>query len=284
MDAEQVRDSIMYVSGNLDKSSYGPSQDLTPANLRRTVYGKVSRYKLDTYLQLFDFPSPSISAEKRFTTTVPLQRLFLMNSDFSQIEAEELSKRIAAEPNNRARIKKAYNLVYMRDPSEQEITLGLEYLSSEPMKEYDELKAKEKEKPANPGRGGRGAGAVTSKVEKPESAPAAEGSGIPVATEAKPAAKEEAKAEAKEEVTAKAEAKPEAEAKADDAKPMPLEAANADAAAGGQADMDMGNGMMGGVNGRRGGRAGAAEIKYEPTVWGRYMKVLLSSSEFLFIN
>jgi hypothetical protein len=48
--------------------------------------------------------------------------------------------------------------------------------------------------------------------------------------------------------------------------------------------MDMGNGMMGGVNGRRGGRAGAAEVKYEPTVWGRYMKVLLSSSEFLFIN
>lgn len=288
MDAEQVRDSIMYVSGNLDKSSYGPSQDLTPANLRRTVYGKVSRYKLDTYLQLFDFPTPSISAEKRFTTTVPLQRLFLMNSDFSQIEAEELSKRIAAEPNNRARIKKAYNLVYMRDPSEQEITLGLEYLSSEPMKEYDELKAKEKEKPANPGRGARGAGQnVTSKVAKPESAPAAEGSGIPAeaaATEAKPAVKEEAKAETKEEVTAKAEAKPEGEAKAEDTKPMPLEAANADAAAGGQADMDMGNGMMGGVNGRRGGRGGAAEIKYEPTVWGRYMKVLLSSSEFLFIN
>jgi len=57
----------------------GPSQDLTPAYKRRTVYGKVSRYKLDTYLQTFDFPSPNISAEKRFTTTVPLQRLFLMN-------------------------------------------------------------------------------------------------------------------------------------------------------------------------------------------------------------
>ena len=45
----------------------------------------MSRYKLDEYLQLFDFPNPSISAEKRFTTTVPLQRLFLMNSDFMQI-------------------------------------------------------------------------------------------------------------------------------------------------------------------------------------------------------
>jgi hypothetical protein len=46
----------------------------------------------------------------------------------------------------------------------------------------------------------------------------------------------------------------------------------------------MGNGMMGGVNGRRGGGRGAPEIKYEPSAWGRYAKVLLSSSEFLFIN
>ena len=87
--------------------------------MRRTVYGKVSRYKLDTYLQPFDFPRPNISAEKRFTTTVPLQRLFLMNSDFVQIEAEELAKRVAAEPNNAARIKKIYQLVYGREPSER---------------------------------------------------------------------------------------------------------------------------------------------------------------------
>ena len=76
----------------------------------------MSRYKLDAYLQLFDFPPPNISAEKRFTTTVPLQRLFLMNSDFVQVEAEALAKRVAAEPDNRARIRKIYELVYGRDP------------------------------------------------------------------------------------------------------------------------------------------------------------------------
>src|SRR5579871_1669158 len=91
MDAEQVRDAVLMVAGNLDTSLGGPSQELTPAFTRRTVYGKVSRYKLDEYLQLFDFPTPNISAEKRFTTTVPLQRLFLMNSDFIQVESEESS-------------------------------------------------------------------------------------------------------------------------------------------------------------------------------------------------
>ncbi len=133
LDAEELRDSVLRVSGNLDEAALGgPSEDLTPAYKRRTVYGKVSRYKLDTYLQTFDFPAPNISAEKRFTTTVPLQRLFLMNSDFMQIEAEELAKRVVAEPDNRARIRKLYQLAYGRDPNETEIKLGVDYLHAGP--------------------------------------------------------------------------------------------------------------------------------------------------------
>ena len=145
MDAEQIRDSILDVAGNLDTMAGGPSQELTPDFKGRTVYGKVSRYKLDAYLQLFDFPPPNISAEKRFTTTVPLQRLFLMNSDFVQLEAEALAKRVAAEPDNRARIRKIYTLAYGRLPSEEEIQIGLAYLHTEPLKEYEEDKNKPKD-------------------------------------------------------------------------------------------------------------------------------------------
>ena len=78
----------------------GPSEPLTPLGDRRTVYGKVSRYKLDEFLQLFDFPSPTRSAEQRFTTNVPLQRLFFMNSDFMQQQAERLAERVADEPDD----------------------------------------------------------------------------------------------------------------------------------------------------------------------------------------
>ena len=63
------------------------------------------------------------------------------------------------------------------------------------------------------------------------------------------------------------------------------------AADGGAAPPAMGMGMMGGMGGfggmggGRGGRGGAApEVKYEATAWGRYIKVLLSASEFVFIN
>ena len=47
---------------------------------------------------------------------------------------------------------------------------------------------------------------------------------------------------------------------------------------------EMGQGMMAGVPGARKGPAKPPEIKYEATVWGRYAKLLLSSTEFVFIN
>jgi len=232
MDAEQIRDSILDVAGNLDTMIGGPSEELTPDFKGRTVYGKVSRYKLDAYLQLFDFPPPNISAEKRFTTTVPLQRLFLMNSDFVQLEAEALAKRVAAEPDNRARIRKIYSLTYGRLPSEQEIQIGLAYLHAEPAKEYEE----DKNKPKDEGK---------DKADKAASDAAAEA--------------------------------PPAEAET----PTEGEGAAPDAAA----DADMGMGMLAGMYGpHHKGPPPKPEVKYEPSVWGRYAKVLLSSTEFIFIN
>jgi len=249
LEAEQLRDSVLMVSGNLDTAMGGPSSDLTAAYKRRTVYGKVSRYKLDEYLQLFDFPSPNLSAEKRFVTTVPLQRLFLMNSDFMQLQAEELAKRVALQPDNRARIKKAYQYVYGRDASEEEIKMGLEYLKSEPLLEYEERKNKPPE-PGAPGmRRGRGAGALISSTDGAAEKPPE----TPDGTAQAPAGGGEA--------VAAATASP------------------------------MGMGMMGGMGGfgfgmggRRGPAAPPPEVKYDVTVWGRYAKILLSSSEFLFIN
>jgi hypothetical protein len=159
MTAEQVRDSLLAVAGALDLKAGGPSVPLTPLVDRRTVYGKVSRYKLDDYLQLFDFPSPNLSAEKRFTTTVPLQRLFFMNSDFMQQQGERLARRVVAEPDNAARIQKAYRLIFGRAASAAEFKSGLAFLSTEPLKQYEERKAapkKDGKKKDDDGAGERG--------------------------------------------------------------------------------------------------------------------------------
>jgi hypothetical protein len=261
MEAEQVRDSILEVAGDLDDSLGGPSKELTPDFHRRTVYGHVSRYKLDAYLQLFDFPPPNISAEKRFTTTVPLQRLFLMNSDFVQIEAEALYKRAAAEADNRARIRKLYSLVYGREPKETEVQAGLEYLRTEPLKEYEESKNKQRPKEAEKDKENAKAG----ETEDAEPKPAAEGAMAPAAG-AKPATARTSIAESEPDTAADVIAQEGAETPAN-------------------SNAEMGMGMMAGMPGAsRGGAARPAEIKYQPTVWGRYAKLLLSSTEFIFIN
>jgi hypothetical protein len=144
MTAEQLRDSMLFVSGALNTERIGgPPQPLTPFLDRRTVYGRVSRYKLDDFLQLFDFPSPNLSAEKRFTTSVPLQRLFLMNSDFVQQQGELLARRVATESDNTARIQKAYRLIFGRPPTAAEVKAGLSFLSTEPLKAYEEHKNKD---------------------------------------------------------------------------------------------------------------------------------------------
>jgi hypothetical protein len=260
MDAEQVRDSILEVAGDLDDSVGGPSKELTPDFHRRTVYGQVSRYKLDAYLQLFDFPPPNISAEKRFTTTVPLQRLFLMNSDFVQLEAEALYKRAAAEPDNRARIRKVYNLVYGRDPKETELQAGLEYLRTEPLKEYEESRLKAKEKEAEKDKDKAKAAETGDAEQKPA------GETTPSASAGKPTVPDTNAADAESDATGETPAAETADAPA-----------NPNAA--------MGMGMMAGMPDPNKGQASKpVEIKYQPTVWGRYAKLLLSSTEFVFIN
>jgi mono/diheme cytochrome c family protein len=129
LDAETLRDSLLFAAGDLDLSVGGPSVDLTEDCRRRTVYSKISRFKLDGYLTLFDFPSPSITNEKRDVTLVPLQRLFFMNSGFVRRQAESFAKRIAAETSDEARIRLAYKILYDREPTPEEIEMGREFLT-----------------------------------------------------------------------------------------------------------------------------------------------------------
>jgi hypothetical protein len=133
LDAEAIRDSILFAAGTLDlKKAGGPSTDFTDDNNRRTVYAKVSRYRLDNFLQVFDFPNPSFTAEQRFSTNVPLQRLFFMNSTFVYRQAENFARRVYDQGNDEARIRKAYSILYGRAPTDAEIKAGIEFLQAHP--------------------------------------------------------------------------------------------------------------------------------------------------------
>jgi len=103
---------------------------LTTDNKRRTVYGYVSRNKLDPTLELFDFPNPNNTIEQRSVTLGPLQRLFFMNSSFIAQRSQALVQRLQREApgDNESRVIRAYRLLYGRAPTQSEVELGLEFL------------------------------------------------------------------------------------------------------------------------------------------------------------
>ena len=102
-----------------------------PDNRRRTLYGTVSRHELNPLLRLFDFPDPNITADERVVTTVPLQQLYVLNSEFLIGNAKALTAKLAAVANDdEARIRHAFLLLYGRTATSREVQIGLEFLSA----------------------------------------------------------------------------------------------------------------------------------------------------------
>jgi hypothetical protein len=128
---EAFRDAALAVTGELDRTTGGASLDLDdPKNVRRTVYGKVSRHELNRLLRLFDFPDPNISSERRTETTLPQQALFALNTPFVITRAKTLAQLLAKQPDTAAQVRTAYGLVYTRPPTEAELTGAVRYLSA----------------------------------------------------------------------------------------------------------------------------------------------------------
>ncbi len=133
LSAEQLRDSILMAVGTLDLTIGGEAKKLDETNQRRTVYGFVSRRRLDPMLSLFDFPNPNQTAEQRVLTDVPLQRLFLLNSPVVLDACEALAKRIEGEKD---RVTAAYRLLFERVPTAEEKKLAEAFVAKGTWPEY----------------------------------------------------------------------------------------------------------------------------------------------------
>ena len=94
----------------------------------------MSRFRIDSFLQAFDFPNPTFTAEQRFSTNVPVQRLYFMNNGFVYAQAGKFAERVYAKGDDAARIRDAYHLLYGRQPTDEELKLGLTFLTTTPEK------------------------------------------------------------------------------------------------------------------------------------------------------
>ena len=131
---EQWRDAALLVTGELEPGGGGGGRSMElddPKNLRRTVYGRVSRLKLNDLLMQFDYPDANVHAEQRAVTTTPIQKLFILNSPFVLGRAKTLAARLAVdEPSDDgARVTRAYRLLFGRDPQKAELAMAMQFLA-----------------------------------------------------------------------------------------------------------------------------------------------------------
>ena len=134
LEVEPWRDAMLAVSGELDRTVGGAPVDLaSEGNRRRTLYAFISRHQLNELLRLFDFPDPNITSDRRSVTTVPLQQLFVLNSDFMTQRAKALVVRVngdAALKDDSAKIRRMFGWLYGRSPSDDELSLGLSFITA----------------------------------------------------------------------------------------------------------------------------------------------------------
>lgn len=150
LDAETLRDSILAVTGKLNRQVGGPPvfpkidplvlaskkrgtwkiQEEGPEVWRRSVYVYRRRGLPFPFFQLFDLPDQTVTCPQRDVSTVATQALTLLNNEFVLHQAELLAKRIAAEAGQgfQAQVAYAYQIVLSRQVTEEEKRLGLEFL------------------------------------------------------------------------------------------------------------------------------------------------------------
>lgn len=123
LEAEAIRDSMLAVSGELDRDRGGPGDIHDATSLRRTLYLHQKREKANMVQRLFDGPTNAAeSCPKRHVATIPLQALYLLNHEFTLKRADAFAKRVtqSAGTDRHKQVTVAFELALGRLPNERE--------------------------------------------------------------------------------------------------------------------------------------------------------------------
>jgi hypothetical protein len=135
IDFEAMRDSLLAVSGTLDRTVGGRPVEIydtdKPAN-RRTLYGFIDRQNLPGILRSFDFASPDATSPGRFQTSVPQQALFWLNSPVVADQARAMVNRPdIASRSGADRIRRLYDVAYQRSPDRGELDAAMRFVDGQ---------------------------------------------------------------------------------------------------------------------------------------------------------
>lgn len=149
LEGEAARDAMLALSGELNFRMFGPSArpklpdsiskyawkpDPQPQDqYRRSIYVLAQRNMRYPLFDVFDLPDMHNSCARRLTTTTAPQALLLLNGDFAlqrgQTLAATMHKRFGEDEERM--IAHGYRLAWGRQPSTEELRLGLRFLSTQ---------------------------------------------------------------------------------------------------------------------------------------------------------
>ena len=159
LEAEEIRDSMLAVSGKLNDKMGGPSviipvdkelvqllykpsqwriADDSAEHNRRSVYLIAKRNLRLPFMEAFDQPPALTSCALRQSSTHPPQALELLNGDTSNRLAKDLAARLEREVGGIPvqQVERAYLLATGRAPTEQEKSLAVEFLKTQSLSEF----------------------------------------------------------------------------------------------------------------------------------------------------
>lgn len=145
LDAEAIRDTLLSISGELDRTpgrehpfpapsswsftQHKPFKAVYPTD-RRSVYLMTQRIQRHPYLALFDGPDTNASTAKRGTSTTPLQALFLMNDPWIHRLSVAFGNRLLREgTTEKDRLIRSFLLAYGRHPGKEELATAALFLN-----------------------------------------------------------------------------------------------------------------------------------------------------------
>lgn len=147
LSGEEIRDTMLAISGRLDTrmggpgfrlyrylqdnvATYVPLDDCGPETYRRAVYHHHARASRVDLLSDFDCPDPAFAAPKRAETTTPLQALTLLNHRFTLDMAAALAQRIESEtdPRPESQVRRGFILAFGRPPAPEELAAAARFV------------------------------------------------------------------------------------------------------------------------------------------------------------
>ena len=157
--AEQLRDSLLVVSGRVNRAIGGPSimppvkselvqllyepeqWQVTPdprEHDRRSIYLVAKRNLRLPFMEVFDQPDLLISCARRISSTHAPQSLELLNGEFANDLAKAFAERLRSEAGNdrQKQIERAFWLAAGRPPTAEEIKLANAFLDEQPLSEF----------------------------------------------------------------------------------------------------------------------------------------------------